>query len=216
MRLVAITFAALLCWALPARADWTMAAFLGASHTNPATLELNLPASGIKHSFTSVSFDSESFESPPYYGYRLGWFPGRSSRVGLEAELIHLKVFSNSASFSPIVQRFSISHGLNLLLGNVVWRLSRHARVGLQVRGGVGVAIPHGESVVLGIAQEQYEVSSIAVQGAAGPTVRVTRHLHAFGEFKVSSAAPNVSVAGGNVRGRYTSQHVAFGLGGSW
>jgi hypothetical protein len=212
---VLLVFAA----ARSARADWTVAGYLGASHTGPATLRLDVTgpstASGVHQAVTDIHFDSASFQSPPYYGYRVGWFASTHATVGIEAELIHLKAFAQAADLPSAIQRFSMSHGLNLLLGNIVWRTSG-GPLGLQVRGGIGVAIPHGESEVLGAAQEQYEMSSAAVQAAAGPTVRLGDHLKAFAEYKLTSAAPTVSVAGGTIKGRYTSQHLAFGLEGSW
>ena len=114
------------------------------------------------------------------------------------------------------VERFSISHGLNLLVGNVVWRQPIARRVRIAIRGGAGIAIPHGESRVNGVGQEQYEISSVALSGAVGPEFTLARHVRAFAEYKLSSAAPHVSVAGGTISGRYTSQHVAAGMGVAW
>jgi hypothetical protein len=198
-----------------ARADWSAAAYLGASFTAPAELTLDQPGAGVHARFVDVHLDSKSFASPPYYGYRIRWTPGSEARAGIEAELIHLKVFARPGSLGPSVERFSISHGLNLLLGNVVWRQPL-GPVRLVVRAGAGIAVPHGESRVDGVNQEQYEISSAAFQGAAGPEIALSQHLRAFAEYKVTTAAPSVSVAGGSIRGRYTSQHLATGLGVAW
>ena len=213
MRAACTAVLVLLLSAGTARAEWTLQAYLGGSHTSSATLTLDLPASGLHTTFDNVALAGRSFEAPPYYGYRIGW---RRGRAGVEAELTHLKVFAASGTMGPMVERFSISHGLNLLLGNLVWRqpLARHVR--LAARGGAGVAIPHGESRILGVDQEQYEISSAAFQAAAGPEFDVAGHARAFVEYKLTTAAPNVSVAGGTVAGRYTSQHVAAGLGVAW
>jgi hypothetical protein len=198
-----------------ARAGWTVMAFVGGSRTSPARLTLDQPAAGIHVSFTRVPFDSRSFASPPYYGYRIAWFPVRA--IGVEAELIHLKVYARPGAMGLRVERFSISHGLNLLLANAVWRQTdQHRRCRLTARAGVGIAIPHAESRVAGIDQEQYELSSAAFQGAAGPEVRIAGRALAFAEYKVTTTAPRVSVAGGTIGGRYTSQHLAAGLGVAW
>jgi hypothetical protein len=200
--------------AAPARADWIASAYPGASFTAPTDLTLDRPAAGADVRFAGVHFDSKSFASPPYYGYRVLWTP-RDADVGIEAELIHLKVYARPGSLAPLVERFSISHGLNLLLGNVVWR-PRLGPIRLAARAGAGVAVPHGESRVDGVDQEQYEIASAALQGALGPEIALSRHIHVFGEYKVTTAAPPVSVAGGSIRGRYTSQHLATGLGVAW
>jgi hypothetical protein len=218
-RSVRLGFAAvLLTFAADARAEWTAAAYLGASWTSPASLTLDQPARGIQVNWPRVEFTSRSFESPPYYGYRLAWFPSEQARVGVEGELTHLKVFARNGSLLPAVQRFSISHGLNLLVANVIWRqpANTRQRIWFTARGGVGVAVPHGESDVFGVAQEQYQISSIALQGAAGPVVRVASHVNAIVEYKVSTARPSVDVADGTITGRFTSQHVAAGLEVRW
>jgi hypothetical protein len=208
--------AALMANPADARAEWTVAGYLGASWTSPDSLALDQPANGVHLSWSDVTLRSRSFESPPYYGYRIGWFPSPNAPLGVQGELIHLKVFADSDALAPAVQRFSISHGLNLLLGSVVWRQPQERRVRFAARAGIGVAIPHGESQVFGVSQEQYEVSSLALQGAVGPTVRLATHLGAIVEYKVTTARPAVSVAGGTMTGRYTSQHVAAGLEVWW
>jgi hypothetical protein len=196
----------------PARAEWTVAAYLGSSFTRPATLTLTQPAGSTR--IPEVHFGARPFASPPYYGYRAGW--GGARRLGIEAELIHLKVYAHRADLPQNIERFSISHGLNLLLGNIVWRTGPDRRVHLELRAGAGIAVPHGESEISGVTREQYEVSSLALQAAAGPIVRLADHLSAFAEYKLTTAAPSVSVAGGHISGRYTSQHALFGIAGNF
>jgi hypothetical protein len=197
----------------PARAEWYAQAYLGVSHTFNATLTTDLGDARSRATYTDVPLEGRSFASPPYYGYRVGRARGR---FGFEAELTHLKVYARLGSLGPFVDRFSISHGLNLLVGNVMWRQPLVARVRLAVRGGAGVAIPHGESQVRGAYQEQYELSGLALEAAAGPEALLGRHGRAFVEYKISTATPSVSVSGGAISGRYTSQHVAAGMGVAW
>jgi hypothetical protein len=216
LRATALTGILLACPAT-ARAEWSLMAFLGASHTAPATLTLDQPAAEIRMTtFTGVPLASRSFSSPPYYGYRFGWFSKRDARAGIEAELIHLKVYAPAGSMGPLVERFSISHGLNLLLANVVMRQPAGRRVRLAARVGAGIAVPHAESRIGGIDQEQYEVTSPAFQASAGPEFALSRHSRAFAEYKLTTTAPTVSVANGTIRGRYTSQHLAAGIGVVW
>lgn len=210
-RLVATAVLALL--PAQARGEWYAQAYLGASHTFNATLTTDLGDARSRATYTGVALEGRSFASPPYYGYRLGRARGR---LGFEAELTHLKVYARQGSLGPYVEQFSISHGLNLLVGSLVWRQPLAARVRLAARGGAGVAIPHGESQVRGEAQEQYELSGLALEAAAGPEFLLGRRARAFVEYKISTAAPSVSVPGGTISGRYTSQHVAAGMGVEW
>jgi hypothetical protein len=212
-----IAVGVLIAIAVDARAEWTAAAFVGASHTSATSLTLDQPATGTRMSWSDVEFDSHSFEGPLYYGYRVGWFPSTTARFGIEGEWIHMKVFAKPGTLEPAIHRFSISHGLNLALANFIWRQPvATGRVQLAVRAGLGFTVPHCESEVFGVVQEQYEVSSAVVQGAIGPRVTLTNHLGAFAEYKLTTTHPSVSVAGGSVEGRYTSQHLAMGLEVRW
>jgi hypothetical protein len=63
----------ILAWLLPsapAHADWAAGAYLGSAWTSPARLTLDRGAAG-SSTFEDMPLDSRSFESPPYYGYRL-------------------------------------------------------------------------------------------------------------------------------------------------
>ena len=199
-----------------ARADWTVAAYIGTAWTRSTTLTLDRGGLG-QSTFTGVAFESRSFEGPLYYGYRGGWFR-RGSIAGIEGEVIHLKVFARPGTLGPDVRRFSISHGLNLLFANAVLRqrVSPSRRVVATARLGAGFSVPHGESEIAGVEQQQSEVGSLALQAAGGVELRVAPHVRAFAEYKVTRTAPDVSVAGGSVHGRYLSQHLAAGLGVAW
>jgi hypothetical protein len=194
-----------------------LAAYLGTAWTRPASLTVDRGSSGGRTIVTGVTFDSRSFDSPLYYGYRVGWFKQRSG-IGAEGELIHLKVYARPETLGADVRRFSISHGLNLLLANVVVRrpVAASHRAYATARLGAGVTVPHAESDIGGIAQQQYEWGSVALQAAIGTELRVARRVRVLAEYKLTTAAPSVSVAGGTIQGRYLSQHVAAGLGVAW
>lgn len=197
----------------PARAEWVAAVFLGASATSPTTLTLH--RAGLPDiTWRDVPLAGRAFESPPYYGYRFGWRP-RHGPVAVEAELVHLKVYTPDGAMPP-VERYSLSHGLNLVLGNAMFRTPLTRRFSIDARGGIGVAVPHAESRVSGVTREQYEVSSAAFQIAAGPRVAVGTHAHLFAEYKWTTTSPIVHVSGGTIRGRYTTQHGAAGLEVTW
>jgi hypothetical protein len=78
------------------------------------------------------------------------------------------------------------------------------------------VTIPHAESEIGGVTQGQYEWGSLALQAAIGTEVRVARRVRVLAEYKLTTSAPTVSVAGGTIQARYLSQHLAAGLGVAW
>src|SRR5919108_6461247 len=176
-RIVLLSAVFLVSTPAAARADWTLAAYIGTAWTRSTTLTLDRGALG-QSTFTAVPFDSHSFEGPLYYGYRGGWFR-RDSIAGIEGEAIHLKVFARPGALGPDVRRFSISHGLNLLFANAVLRqrVSPSRRVVATARLGAGFSVPHGESEIAGVEQQQYEVGSLALQAAGGVELRVAPHV---------------------------------------
>jgi hypothetical protein len=122
-----------------AYADWTLGVFVGMAHTRPASLTLIQPREDTDVTLSPVRYRSESLAPPIYYGYRVAFFPG-SRWLGVEGEFVHLKVVADtardvemsgtlrgspvggSAPLSSIIEAFSITHGVNLLLVNAVAR----------------------------------------------------------------------------------------------
>jgi hypothetical protein len=227
----------LLASAAPARADWVLAAFVGGAATQAATLRIEQPASGSSFEAFDVPFAGRSLDSPVYYGYRIMWARPLQRRVGFEAELIHLKVYADAGAlvrvrgtifdapvdrtirFGDVVERFSVSHGLNLLFGNIVLRqplggagLVQDRPVVLALRVGAGPTIPHGESTIGGRTQEQYEWGRVAGQVAAGVECRVAPHLALITEYKVTATRQRVAVPDGSASASFTTQHAIAGI----
>jgi opacity protein-like surface antigen len=209
MRRSLVLLAVMMAVPSQAAAEWTFAAFAGAVATRRNTLTVDLPARASQLTLRPVRYVGRSFESPPYYAYRVGRFIG--PHFGIEAEFIHLKAYAR-LPVNPLVQRFSMSHGLNLVLGNLVWRSALSERVTVSARGGAGVAVPHGESTVAGISQEQYEISSAAFLAGGGVQVRVTKRVAGVVEYKLTATSPHVTVSGGSIAGRFLSHHVVVGV----
>jgi len=220
-----------------ARGGWVVAAFTGGAATRDSRLSISQPALGNQLSFSGVRFDGRSFEPPLYYGLRGGYFLRRRPEVGFETEFIHLKVFSDPQQIvtasgtrggrpldaqiplGQIVQQYSISHGVNLLLFNVAarHRLGRSGErpsglVVLTGRAGLGPTIPHTESSVENLRQEQYEWGRAAWQVAGGAEIKLWHGLHALGEYKFTRARQRGDIAGGEARSLLRTHHGVFGL----
>src|SRR5262249_33998265 len=151
---------------LSASAQWTAAAYIGKTHTADADIRLiSRPSTDVL--FNDVGFDDRSFQGPLYYGLRAGYMLTRST--GIESEFIHIKAFARvnepvqakgslpalgkvNMTVAPavVLPQYGVSHGLNLVFGNFVWRHELTSRLALTVRPGLGVAVPHPEIRALG------------------------------------------------------------------
>jgi opacity protein-like surface antigen len=214
-----------------AAGQWYAGAYLGANYTQPATVTVRVPADGLALDYQNVAFEAQPFQSPQYYGARIGRFVDAPKRLAIEFEFIHLKVFAKTTEhytvtgtfgtappgaetgpMNVVVQRYSMSHGLNFLLGNLVWRRPLGDRLSFVARGGAGATLPHAETEVLGRGQQQYEWAGFGMQGGAGVDVHLGHGLSLAGEYKFTYARPTITIAGGEGRTTSASHQVTFGL----
>jgi len=219
----------------PARADWILSGFLGAAKTQSSTIDLSRPGQRTDLQLAGVEYRGESFQSPQYYGLRLTRTLG--PWLGIEGEFIHAKVFADvdrdvhatgtrfgtpfhtDVRLSSIVQRLSMSHGLNFILLNVAARRGlgpadaggAHRIVGV-VRAGAGPTMPHAESLLDNVTMEQYEGGGLGVQVGGGIEASLGHGLGALGEYKFTAASPEIDVAGGTAKIPSRTHHVVFGV----
>jgi opacity protein-like surface antigen len=214
---------------------WVIAAFLGGARTAASDLTISQPAVGTNLTFQDVRFSSRSFRPPLYYGFRGGYFLRRLPFLGFEAEFIHLKVFSDPQQrvqvnglrrnaplnaelpLGDIVQQYSVSHGVNLLLLNVAarHRIKRgtNGRLALTARAGLGPTLPHTESRIEGEAKEQYEFGRLSWQASGGAELRVWRGMFFLGEYKFTRTRQRGKVTLGTAESFFRTHHGVFGLG---
>jgi len=221
--------------ASPASAEWTLGVILGGARTQATSLTLTQPSQATDVTLSPVHYRSESFEPPFYYAYRVGGFP-RSESFGIEGEFIHLKVTADTSRttraegivagqavsgprpLSSVVERLSISHGVNLLLVNAVIRrvagaaTPADARWILTGRFGAGASVPHPESTIAGRSLERYEWGSFSLQAAGGIELRIAKRIALTGEYKLTRTVQDVTIADGSARTPLTTHHLAGGV----
>jgi lipid A oxidase len=191
-----------------AGAEWYAAGYVGASFTHPAAVRLQQP--GVTVGVEAVKFAGRPFDSPVYYGYRVGAFPTR--HIGLEAEFIHAKVHAEiTEPLARYARKLDESHGLNFVLGNVVFRKAV-GRVTFSVRGGGGLTVPHPETDVFGASREDYQFGGPALHAAAGGGVRVWRMVHVIAEYKHTWTRQHIDFASGEARFRLHTEHLVTGV----
>ena len=191
-------------------AGWLFAFYLGAAHTQRTALTFSQDNPSAQLTLRAVALRGESFTPPLYYGYRVTYFPNRSW-LGIEGEFTHLKVYANLPP-DGLVERFSMSHGLNLVLVNAIARRTFRSRLTLLARGGAGPTVPHAESTIAGASHEGYQLGSIALNAGAGVHVDLSHHVGALAEYKLSRTHETVDVARGQARGAFLSHHATFGI----
>lgn len=207
----------LLSVASRADAQWYGSVYLGANTTRAA--DVTVKGDGYDATIPRVEFEARPFESPQYYGLRLGRFLGGDRRVGVEVEFIHLKVIGNPGQLGPQVQQYRMTHGLNFLVANLVSRrpLGRSASgespFSLVTRLGAGVTVPHAETTILGVLKEQYEYAGPGAHAALGLNTRLTGRWSLVTEYKLTYAKPRITTAH-NGTGQTTTltHHLAVGL----
>ena len=174
-------------------ADWVLGAYVGNAATLSSTVVLTQPDRQTELEIAGVEYRGESFKFPLYYGYRVTWIPDRYRWLGIEAEYIHAKVFSQtdqsvnvrgtldgvpvegSVQLSSIVQRLAMSHGLNFFFGSVAVRRelgfvdSRGTpRLVAIARVGAGPTMPHTEVTIGSEHVDQDESGGLGMQVGGG------------------------------------------------
>ncbi len=219
----------------PASADWTIGLFTGGCRTQETSLALVQPADETSVTLSPIHYNSASFEAPIYYGYRVGVFPA-ARWFGIEGEFIHVKVIADTARttnvdgmvrgrmvtgrqrVASVIERFSITHGVNLLLINALVRREQSVAQGrprwiLVGRFGAGGSIPHPESTAHGVTFERYEWGAFSAQAAAAAEVRLGGAIYLSGEYKLTRTVQDVAIARGSARTPLVTHHLVVGLG---
>ncbi len=206
----------------PARAETSVSVYLGASLTRDSDLRVEQPAAGSGATFRDVSWQGKDFEMPPYYGFRVTRFFEAAPGWGASVEFLHYKVYAKTDRALPVdgvwngamvneiaplgsrIQNFSISHGVNLLALNGLYRFTL-AQSGKFPRGrlnpylGAGIAyyVLHPESTINNMAFEgDYKGSGFGYQVLGGLQYSLTERWAIFGEAKLTRGTAKVELSG--------------------
>ena len=223
----------------PAGAEAFLDLYVGKSFTQSSDVKIRQPSLQSDFTFRDLSFDDRSFESPLYYGGRAGYFFEAVPWIGLALEFFHFKMYAETEDVRRIdgvvggvpmggkvpvdtrVQRFDISHGVNYLTLDAIFRYklvddpeqSPSGRVQLYAGVGLGPVITHAENTVGNLkGNAGYEVAGLGVQGFAGVRGLVWKYFGLFAEYKVTHSHLNVGVAAGRGRVDELSHHLVGGL----
>ena len=219
------------------QAEVELSIFTGVTLSQDSDLQLQQNG-GTDLTFHDVSFEGRDFSTPPYYGARALWFPSLDSHWGFGGEFFHMKMYAETGDtvrvtgrrngvgvdanerIDDTIQSFSLSHGLNYALGDIVYRWQPGHRgedflghlepyVGL----GLGLAIPHVESTVNGKFHEEYQVHGPGVEALAGMNIALTHHIGLMFEYKFTySNLDSLDIPGGSIQVVPLNHHLVTGL----
>jgi lipid A oxidase len=234
----AMTVAAVLL-APPVNAEVTLGVFAGQSFIDNG--DLNLTQGDTNLDYKDVSWDDRSFESPIFYGARVGYWFNDAPNWGLSIDFSHLKNYLNVnevvkvegiqngvplsgdvAINSTNLNDFNMSHGLNTITFNGQYRWfpagkrdeSLLGRMQLYTGLGAGFSVPHVEAIVSGVRTYEYQAGAGPVlNGMLGINYDIYSFMSGFVEYKLTYADVEDELKGGGSINTETVNHqLIFGV----
>ena len=216
-------------------AETLFSAYTGTSYTRDSDLRLTQPGSATDLTLRDVRWDAHPFKPAPYYGLRVTHFYERRPNWGAAIDYTHYKIYANTdravradgmlrglpigatLPMNQLVQRFEISHGVNVLSINGLYRWLdlpiADGRLRPYVGAGLAYYRPHAENTVGGTPFESgYEASGFGYQLLAGAHYQLTERIGLFAETKFNSGTAKVDIAGGRAETPLRTFHVVGGI----
>jgi hypothetical protein len=203
-----------------ARAELVVSVYTGTSHTWTSDLRVRQSASSSDATFHNVHWSARPFQTAPYYGIRVSYFPHDSPRLGGTFDFTHYKMYADTnrsawvrgtwngspvnqpAAINTRIQNFEISHGVNLTSLNVQyrWRGTFEAGGGTsrwEPHVGVGVVgyLPHAEGSFNGVSSSaNYPLAGFGGQMFAGAEYRLYKHVGLLVETKFDAGSLDIDL----------------------
>jgi lipid A oxidase len=228
---LAMLAAVLTHFASPAAAEVQIGAYGGWSHSLDSDISINQPG-GTNLTLQDVPWETESFQSPPYWGVRATYWLDSAPNWGLMIDYHHAKVIADQGATVAVTgTRDGLQVGPKEKVGNSFDILEftdglNEIFLGAQYRWigrrwtpyvgvGVGVAFPHVEfQRAEGFPKTfEYQVSGVAVEGLAGLEYRIGPRLSAFADYKLSYSNNDADLdGGGTLETDILTSQVIFGI----
>lgn len=230
------------CQALSYRrcSETQLAVYGGSTLWQRSDVQLSLPGTNV--TYRDVSWHTDPFSDPPYYGVRLTHFFGRNNHWGVMLDFTHNKMIADFDTPFDVVgtrngqtingretirQSFSeleFTNGMNFLTANVVYRgfwlpsdAYERGRIQPYLGLGLGAGFPFAETQVIGGAtDERYQWRGPAFQALGGAHFLVTRHISIFVEYKFNAIALNTYIPNGNQRVIAAGHQLLIGPSLNW
>ena len=202
-------------------AQTSISLYTGTSLTRRSDLHVQQPSTNSAATFRRVSWAARPFAQAPYYGYRVTHYFKNSPHLGFSLDYTHYKIYARTNRVVPVagiwngvpvnesarldrrVQDFNISHGVNMVTGNVLYRWRRRptpnfpeGRWQPYVGAGLVFYIPHSESTINRRTTEgRYQTSGFGYQALGGLQYGLIGRVSAFVEAKCNGGTAKVEMA---------------------
>lgn len=222
-----------------ANAEVTLGVYAGQSFIDNG--DLNLTQGNTNLNYNNVSWADKSFESPIFYGARIGYWFNAIPYWGVSVDFSHLKNYlvdsgtvrvdgiQNGTPLNGTVpinttnlQSFNMSHGLNTITFNGQYRWfpagqrdhTLLGRLQLYTGLGAGFSVPHVEATVSGVRTYEYQAGAgPVVNGMLGVNYDIYSFFSGFAEYKLTYADVEDQLKGGGTINTETVNHqLIFGL----
>ena len=235
-----VLFPAALAVSVPCRGEVALSVFAGQQATDNGDLHYVSRATGTDIRFNDVRWREKSFDEPLFYGARAAYWLEGAPNYGLAIDFTHAKTYAADGDsyrvkgvrngsavngrerFSNTIDSFNMSHGLNMITFNGMYRwfptgqrddtlLGR-----LQVYSGLGAgfSIPHVEAEIKGVKTEEFQAGAgPVVNGMVGLNYDIASFLSGFLEYKLSYANVDADLKnGGTINAESVNHQFIFGL----
>jgi lipid A oxidase len=232
-RLCAVLLAAL-ATAGPCGAENVFAMYGGTSFTRDSDLRIK-QSGGTSLHLRDVHWDADPFKAAPYYGLRYTRFLEQHPAWGIALDYTHYKMYAKtgriiaadgtwqgeriygSAPMDRYVQHFELSHGVNMLSLNGIYRWQGLGLLQGRLQPYVGAGLvhywPHSENTVNNLSHETgYQASGFGYQLLGGVQYQIGERWGLFAEIKFNSGTAKVDIAGGDAQTSLRTFHALGGL----
>ena len=214
----------------PAAAEFQIGAYGGWSHSFDSDITINQPG-GTNLTLQDVPWETEPFQSPPYWGLRGTYWLDSAPNWGLMIDYHHAKVIAEQGATVavtgtrdglPVGPREKVGNSFDVMEFtnglNEIFLGAQYRWIGARwtpyVGLGVGVAFPHVEfHREDGPKTFEYQVTGVAVEGLVGLEYRIGPRLSAFADYKLSYSNNDADLdGGGTLETEILTSQVIFGL----
>jgi lipid A oxidase len=228
---LAMLAAVLTHFASPAAAEVQIGAYGGWSHSFASDISINQPG-GTNLTLQDVPWETESFQSPPYWGVRGTYWLDSALNWGLMIDYHHAKVIAEQGATVavtgtrdglPVGPRDKVGNSFDIMEFtdglNEIFLGAQYRWLGRRwtpyVGVGVGTAFPHvefrrGDGFPRTF---EYQVTGVAVEGLVGLEYRIGPKLAAFADYKLSYSNNDADLdGGGTLETDILTSQVIFGI----
>ncbi len=199
-----------------ANAEQSFSVYGGIQEVDDSTADF-VDIDGSSYEFP-VSWDGNSFEMPPYYGFR--YTRWQSERFGVAVDFTHSKAYATDSSLED--SGFGVlefTDGINVLTLNGIYRVTNASQITPYFGAGLGISIPHVEikSPLMSEKAFEYQWGGLAVTTFVGLDYKLNENWSLFGELKFDYTKIDVDVSdNGNFQTELLTQALNFGVTYSW